>query len=334
MAEKLSNKRYAKMKAKDTNFGVAYARTSSLGKKVKGSRNRQIQEAVEAAGSQGINIHTSIAEVISGCLSYEKRETLKNILERKLPDMPKDKAKTVHLFVESVRALARNSMVAEQVYQESRKNNVRIVPKDYPALFAHNQTPTENFVRKMVCALQELDRDTVVWRLQQGQEHKRQTTAEKTQAGQPKVNGCKSYVEHLAPSEAVKKTIMKLGKKRDAGEFGWRPLGHKIAALLKLDKPLPHETAKRVYKEILMKASKKWMGVRTKVMCFWDSSLCACTVTLNCPALAKRAEAGVARLKKGSAPNSWKATHQLHTCGDSGSKWDRLPTPAASVLCD
>lgn len=253
---KAVQQKVCKMKAKDKSFGVAYARTSSLGKKVKGSRKRQIEEAVEAAGSEGLHIHTAIAEVVSGCLSYDKRKTLKDILERKLPDMPKDKAKTVHLFVESVRALARNSMVAEQVYQESRKNNVKIVSKDYPALFAHNQTPTENFVRKMVCALQELDRDTVVWRLQQGQEHKRQTTAEKTQSGQPKVNGCKSYVEHLAPSRAVKNKIIKLGKKRAAGEFGWRPLAEKITALLKLDKPLTHETARRIYQEIIMKTTK------------------------------------------------------------------------------
>ena len=36
--------------------------------------------------------------------------------------------------------------------------------------------------------------------------------------------------------------------------------------------------------------------LRLKLMCMH--------VMLNCPALAKRAEAGVARLKKGSAPNS------------------------------
>ena len=253
---KAVQKRLQKVKSNEKSFGMVYARTSSLGKKVKRSRKRQVEQAVDAADSQGLKVHSAIAEVISGCLKFDERETLKSVLERKLPDMPKDKAKTVHLFVESVRALARNSMVAEQVYQVSKDNNIVVIPKDYPALFAHNQTPTENFVRKLVCALQELDRDTLVWRLQEGRKQKMKVTTRQNQKGQPKVNGAKTYVEELAPSKAMQNKIITLGKKRDAGVFGWRPFAEKISDMLQLDQPLSHETARRMYRELLNKRKK------------------------------------------------------------------------------
>jgi hypothetical protein len=253
---KALQKKLQKVKSNEKSFGMVYARTSSLGKKVKGSRKRQVEQAVDAAASQGLKVHSAIAEVISGCLKFDERETLKSVLERKLPDMPKDKAKTVHLFVESVRALARNSMVAEQVYQVSKDNNIVVIPKDYPALFAHNQTPTENFVRKLVCALQELDRDTLVWRLQEGRKQKMKVTTRQNQKGQPKVNGAKTYVEELAPSKAMQNKIIALGKKRDAGVFGWRPFAEKISDMLQLDQPLSHETARRMYRELLNKRKK------------------------------------------------------------------------------
>ena len=101
----------------------------------------------------------AVAEVISGYLQFEKRE---------LPGLSADKQKTMFLFVESVRALTRNSMVSEQIYKTSKENNVTIVPQDFPNLFTHTETPMGNSIRKLVCNLQELDWDTLVWRLAHG----------------------------------------------------------------------------------------------------------------------------------------------------------------------
>ena len=97
--------------------------------------------------------------MISGYLQFEKGE---------LPGLPADTQKTMFLFVESVRALARNSMVCEQIYKTSKENNVTIVPQDFPNLFTHSETPMGNFIRKLVCNLQELDWDILVWRLVHG----------------------------------------------------------------------------------------------------------------------------------------------------------------------
>ena len=90
-------------------------------------------------------------------------------------------------------------------------------------------------------------------------------TTRQNQKGQPKVNGAKTYVEELAPSKAMQNKIITLGKKRDAGVFGWRPFAEKISDMLQLDQPLSHETARRMYRELLNKRKKgnTW-GVETQ----------------------------------------------------------------------
>ena len=115
-------------------MGVAYARPSSFGKKVQGSRVRQLQQACAAAALQGSKVHTAY-------LDFEKCEARKRILEWKLSGLPADKQKTMFLFVESVHALACNSMVSEQIYKKSKENNVTIVPQDFPNLFTHSEAP-------------------------------------------------------------------------------------------------------------------------------------------------------------------------------------------------
>ena len=149
---------------------------------------------------QGSKVHTAVAEVISGYLQFKKREALKRILERKLPGLPADIQKTMFLFVESVPALARNSVVSEQIYKKSKENNVTIVSQDFPNLFTHSETPMGNFIRKLVYNLQELDRDTLVWRLAHGRAEKKKTTKAVTQSGGPKVCGTKSYMDKLTPT--------------------------------------------------------------------------------------------------------------------------------------
>ena len=158
-------------------------------------------------------------------------------------------------FVEFVRALARNSMVSEQIYKTSKENNVTIVFQDFPNLFTHSETPVGNFIRKLVCNLQELDRDTLVWRLTHGRSEKKKTTKAVTQSGRPKVCGSKSYIDKLMPTAKVQKQILTLGEKRAEGEFGWRPMAMKVTRRLKLKEPLTHETVRRMHQELLAKSN-------------------------------------------------------------------------------
>ena len=240
-------------KAKDKAVGVAYARTSSFGKKLQGSCSRQVEQAGEVADSLGMTVHSVIAESISGSLKFDQRKTMKQVLEQRLPSLPADKKKNINLFVESVRALARSAAAAEQMYLTSKDNNVHIIPRDFPSLFTHTASPTESFVRKIICSLQELDRDVLVWRLAQGREHKKKTTRKRTQTGRPKVCGCPSYLEEWKITDNIKKQVEALAKRREGG--GWRPLASKVSQLLKLDQTISHETVRRMLHEI--KAKRK-----------------------------------------------------------------------------
>lgn len=182
---------------------------------------------------------------------------MKDIIERKLPGIPTNTKKMVNIFVESVRALARNSITAEQMYLASKQQNVHIQLADYPNLFKHNQSPTESFVRKLICNLQELDRDTLVYRLAHGREEKKKRTSRLTQHGAPKANGCQSWLEKLKPNKVVKRKIQGLGKSRAAGKFGWRPMAEKVSKLLKLNRVLSHECVRRMLNELGQDATLK-----------------------------------------------------------------------------
>ena len=235
--------------AKGATFGVAYARTSSFGKKVQGSRARQVEEASAAASQEGVKIHTAVAEVISGYLKYQQRHTLKDIVRRRFPGMPASKQKTIHAFVESVRALARNSMTAEEIYQDSVRNNIKIVPKDYPSLFDHQQTPTGNFVRKLICSLQELDRDTLVWRLEHGRNEKKKTTTQKNTMWASKSEWLQKLPGRTQAKPGCRgrsSSWVSSGPMDTLGGDLWR----RRSALLKLKEALPHETVRRMHDDI------------------------------------------------------------------------------------
>lgn len=69
------------------------------------------------------------------------------------------------IYVESARAVARKATVAEDIYNFAKNHNVNIVPADIPKLFKHDCTPVEAFMRRIMCAVYEFDRDTIVHRL-------------------------------------------------------------------------------------------------------------------------------------------------------------------------
>ncbi|CAJ1442191.1 unnamed protein product [Effrenium voratum] len=167
--------------------------------------------------------------------------------------MLKGCADKVKIFLESARALAPSQIAAEQAWQASRKHNVEIVCSDIPDLFTHSPTPAQSFIRKVHCAAQEFNKDMVVYHLSQGLANKVKTTKEITQKGSPKVNGCKSVIQKLKPSQASIKQVKKLKAQRDKGEFGWRPLATKVSKVLRVKACLAPETVRRLCVEIKVK---------------------------------------------------------------------------------
>lgn len=82
--------------------------------------------------------------------------------------------------------------VAEELYELSVKNKVTIVPADMPLLYTHTPNSLDKYIRKIVFATTELERDHAVSRLQDGLARKMTTTKRRGQNGAPKVNGALS----------------------------------------------------------------------------------------------------------------------------------------------
>ena len=70
-----------------------------------------------------------------------------------------------------------------------------------------------------------------------------------TQQGDTKVNGRKSTLQKINPSNAVLKQLRVWVQARARGEFGWRVLQKKFAKKLKMD-TLPFESARRMAHEL------------------------------------------------------------------------------------
>ena len=140
------------------------------------------------------------------------------------------------VYVESGRALARSAVVSEQIYARAKENKVEIIPSDMPALFKLDASPAENFMRRVMAAVYEFERDCIVHRLQAGILAASRTTKRKTQAGAPKVRGRRNLVEVVKPSGTQKRQLKSVFKKRRDGKFGWRPLRKEVGKILKLQK--------------------------------------------------------------------------------------------------
>jgi predicted GTPase len=86
-------------------------------------------------------------------------------------------------------SVGRDCQVAEELYELSVKNNVTIVPADMPQLYTHTPNSLDKYLRKIVFATTELERDHAVSRLQDGLSRKMATTTRRGQNGKLKVNG-------------------------------------------------------------------------------------------------------------------------------------------------
>ena len=110
----------------------------------------------------------TITETVSGSLPLDKRATMKAMLEEAGTNGIK------HIFVESARAVARNMDTAEEIYRKACDLGIHIIPSDMPDLFLPNATPIQKFVRRIVLAMTELEKDLVVSRLSDGRARARE----------------------------------------------------------------------------------------------------------------------------------------------------------------
>lgn len=113
---------------------------------------------------------------------------------------------------------------------------MEIIAADIPGLFKHFPNPGESFMRKVMVAVQEFERDVVVTGLLHGLESRRKDMearvrsngpgARTTQTGKAKVNGRCSVLEHIKPSGRVLRSLQFIRKKTLATEMSWRRSWH------------------------------------------------------------------------------------------------------------
>ena len=134
------------------------------------SANRQWQAASRALTETGLARKSAqkVKDIISGAVPLAQRTKLMKLLNT-----------VTDIYVESSRALTRKSVVGEELFELARAKGVNIICSDFPNLFNPNASPIESFMRKVVLAMNELERDMVVSRLQSGLESKKKTSKKK-----------------------------------------------------------------------------------------------------------------------------------------------------------
>ncbi|CAK0832317.1 unnamed protein product [Prorocentrum cordatum] len=144
----------------------AYARTSSKtnAKNPFGSRKRQIDSALAAAGATKKTPVELVCDVICGTLPLPQRSTFTNLLEKA------SKTKQKKVYVGESRAVARNYDLSDELYKMGKKLGVTIVAADAPGLFDHNPGPLQVFQRRVDFARTELEKDLTVLRLGQSRD--------------------------------------------------------------------------------------------------------------------------------------------------------------------
>ena len=119
-----------------------------------------------------------------------------------------------------------------------------------PTLYKLDASPAENFMRRVMAAVCEFERDTFVARPQTGLEAKRRTTKRKTQTGAPKVQGRRSLLEATKPTSSQIRRLKTATAKREEGNFGWHPLAQKVKDILKLTNTPTIESVRRLTQDL------------------------------------------------------------------------------------
>ena len=242
--------------------GAIYCRTSTPTNKDKSGISRQQKAARLAAAKDKTKIVKNVVEIISGSLTMDKRDKISDLLTKtKDKDIEK-------VYVESIRAISRDANVAEAIFLKSQKENVQIVPADFPDLCVLDPNPVQTFIRRVMFAMTELEKNLIVQRLKDGQKRKKEQ-AEKivaaarannkklkvgqlTQEGQAKTCGSKSTLEAMGPlTKLQKKQLKDAASERDSGNIGLRKMQKKMSEILQKD-IRSHETARRLAAEIML----------------------------------------------------------------------------------
>jgi DNA invertase Pin-like site-specific DNA recombinase len=227
---------------------VCYARQSS-GSSWTHGKKRQMEASLAALKKYQKATATKmpirkVAEIISGSLPFERRRTLTELLE--------DPSVKV-IAVESLRALARKTMVGEEIHQKAILHKKTIIPADMPDAFSLevSSMASNALSRRCVLAAQEYEKDQIVYRTQNAIKAKRAEEAKKggkmrkTQKGTPKVNGRKNILEECKATKRQHNDSLTLCQQRMQGKFGWRVLAVRLSLVLKLKKEMTHEAARR-----------------------------------------------------------------------------------------
>ena len=143
-----------------------YARVSSTANKDGAGISRQTTVCKQKCKEANTQIACQVAEVISGSLPLQQRNVFNNLLKKC------HEGQITKVFVEGSRAFARNAFVAEAMYEKSKELGVQIVPVDLPDLCAHQPNPAQKFLRRVMFAYTELEKDMTVTRLQHGWKQK------------------------------------------------------------------------------------------------------------------------------------------------------------------
>lgn len=216
---------------------VAYARTSTRTNQDGNSAPRQLAACARVA--QGVTMK-KVSETISGMLPLNQRTKLQQLLSGEYDTV----------VVESARALSRSVETSEQIFNTAKENGVNIITSDLPDLFRVDGNPATNFMRRVMAAVTEFDRDVLVLRLQAGRTEARKKTTRRTQDGHPKVQGRETLLQQLNPTNKQMKQLRISFKKHKNGDFGWRPLRSQVAHILKLETQPAVETLRRMQDEI------------------------------------------------------------------------------------
>ncbi|CAK0829853.1 unnamed protein product [Prorocentrum cordatum] len=141
---------------------LSYIRVSSRENRDRGGVVRQREAVSRFAVSNSHKIVGGISEVVSGSLPAGSRQGFKKLVA----EATKRKIKTI--LVENARAVARSSHANEDLFEMAKKRGIEIIATDMPALYKHQPNPAEKFVRRIVFAHVELEKDMTVHRLWEG----------------------------------------------------------------------------------------------------------------------------------------------------------------------
>lgn len=244
------------LKTKKLPSSVVYVRTSTKTNQHKSGVKRGRHAALAAASARRDKVTDVFHEIVSGCAPLEKRKVITDLIERLGSQSTPKKVgqKKPVIYCESARDVARDMTIGEALYNMSTALDVQIFPSDTPDLFKHNPNANDKWMRRVLLATAEFEKDRLVHRFQSGLGAARQTSEKKTQEGGVKVNGRKSKLEELYPKGHMPKDtrvyLSKAFEKQKKGELSWRGVQQKLQNKLKLDS-LTVECVRRVSREFL-----------------------------------------------------------------------------------